>query len=83
LPFDWEIFAQSTIKTRTDLGTFLVSAGVGGLAEAITNFAPHADTYTIALLVGAIVLGAKKLLIDRDKIPHPKTAAKPPRKKVE
>lgn len=74
MAFDWEKFGQAAIRSRTDIGTFLMFSGIGGLADAIWNFAPYAEFYTLAPFTGALVLGVKKLLIDRDD-PKPGSSA--------
>jgi hypothetical protein len=55
------------LKTRTDLGTFLLVAGAGGMADAIWNVAAFFEPITFGPLCGAMALGLKKLVIDRKK----------------
>jgi hypothetical protein len=55
------------IDSRTDTGVFLFFGALAGTAEAILNFA-HSDPFTVGALFGAFVVGAKKLLLDTDKV---------------
>lgn len=63
---DWLRFGRAVIKTRTDIGAFLLFGGAVGVGDAIWNFAPYAEFYTLAPVAGALALGVKKLLLDRD-----------------
>ncbi|WP_181701610.1 hypothetical protein [Chthonobacter albigriseus] len=62
--FDWKTLG-SGVKTRTDLGVFLLFSGVAALGDAVWNFAPHGEFYAIAPWAGAVGLGLKKLVFDR------------------
>ncbi len=64
--FDPEKFG---LKSRTDLGTFLLFGSLGGLADAIWNVAAYAEPLTVAPLCGVLALSLKKLVLDRDPAP--------------
>ncbi|HEY6815693.1 MAG TPA: hypothetical protein VI168_09155 [Croceibacterium sp.] len=51
-------------ESAADVGVFAVGAAIGGIGDAIANFAGFADPLVLAGLGGAGALGLKKLLWD-------------------
>lgn len=50
--------------TRADVGVFLVGAGIGGVVDAVINWAGFAEPFVFAGICGAGALGAKQLVFD-------------------
>ncbi len=51
-------------KSAADTGVFIFGAAIGGMADAVINFAGFAEPMVVAGFTGSLALGAKQLLWD-------------------
>lgn len=58
----WKSVGSQALKSRTDIATFLVGGGLGGLGDAIWNFAASESALTTGFLSATLTLGIKKFI---------------------